>query len=511
MKTLSLSIVLALSCAALIVSTCTVAAPPPASGLELAAANASGLDLQATNIDRDGDGYGVGPGLKGPDADDGDASVQTADHARAKYPGGSRASDGLSVFWRHRGYTPAHYYYLSPSGDDRNGKADDPSRPFATFEGLKAARRLTGDDAVIVRAGTYSEGPALAWPNPSGSQGHPILFLAYPGEAPVIDSIHDAGGGDPTAGNSDIVFDGLAFTNSVNPGLGRTFFFGASRVGGAARITIRNCHIYGRSNGVFAMQGLKDLLVENNVIHDTGSHSIYLGSRDVPNSDLVVRNNVLYKTGSTCAQHNGRVTGYLLEGNVCRDFVNASGFSLEMGVSNSIVRNNVASQGQREALVIYDYPSPDQKNYPGLMAYDQVGNVIENNTFIIERGNAHPTIRVDLGSAEQTQDIGTNTFRNNTLANAAAYAPVWYSSTECGRNEGLDYCMRGSDPSIQAARSTWTGNTFISGFPNVIRFLNDRPTTGKPPRPAPALIDRSYTLDQVQAQLKGWSGNVKKK
>src|ERR1035437_8720931 len=105
--------------------------------LAIAAASAQQAGYQgigcttAFHIDKDCDGYGVGTApddpspLLGPDADDNDATVHTAAQAKAKYSGGTAASDGLSLFLAHLGYTPAHYYFVSTSGNNSTGAVDD--------------------------------------------------------------------------------------------------------------------------------------------------------------------------------------------------------------------------------------------------------------------------------------------------------------------------------------------------------------------------------------------------
>src|SRR6185369_15088472 len=64
-----------------------------------------------TCLDQDGDGYGVGPGCSGVDADDSDATVHTAAQGIAKY-------GTLSAFLSHLGYNPTNIWYLSPTGVD---------------------------------------------------------------------------------------------------------------------------------------------------------------------------------------------------------------------------------------------------------------------------------------------------------------------------------------------------------------------------------------------------------
>ena len=423
--------------------------------LAIAAASAQQAGYQgigcttAFHIDKDCDGYGVGTApddpspLLGPDADDNDATVHTAAQAKAKYSGGTAASDGLSLFLAHLGYTPAHYYFVSTSGNNSTGAVDDPSRPFATITGVRAAHALTSDDIVLVHGGTYTDNWSLMYPSTSGTSGHPVIFMAYPGEHPLWDLAGDFGG-DVTYGNSNLVFDGINFTNSAT-GLGRTFFMGADSSGVADHITIRNLEVYSRTNGVFAMQALTNWLIEDNVLRDTAtSHNIYVGARDRSNSNITVRENVFYRPGLTCAQHNGRITNYILEGNICHSFSGASGFSLEQGVSDSFVRNNLVFNGQRQPFAMADYPTPPDLST--LHPYSQTGNLIENNTFVAgqyryqdgtEAASPMENVKIELGLDWATETGGgvtlqPNTFRNNIFYNSSAAISVIHVNTYSG-------------------------------------------------------------------------------
>src|SRR5690242_6115196 len=76
-----------------------------------------------TCVDRDGDGYGVGPGCTAMDADDNDPTVQTAAQGIAKY-------GTLAAFLTHLGYAPRNIYYISPTGNDSTGTPNDITKPY---------------------------------------------------------------------------------------------------------------------------------------------------------------------------------------------------------------------------------------------------------------------------------------------------------------------------------------------------------------------------------------------
>lgn len=83
------------------------------------------------SIDRDGDGYGVGDvGLKGPDADDLDPTVNTPDSVKVKY------SD-LSHFLAKKNYHPKRTFYLNPKNAETKPLGDKVGEVYTTWERVK--------------------------------------------------------------------------------------------------------------------------------------------------------------------------------------------------------------------------------------------------------------------------------------------------------------------------------------------------------------------------------------
>src|SRR5262249_28905309 len=127
-----------------------------------------------TCLDKDGDGYGVGPGCLGPDADDNDSTVQNASRAIAKY-------GTLQIFLAHLGYNPGHIFYLSTSGNDSTGVVDDPTHPFQTWSAinvLMARGAFSPGDMVMFRGGTWTGTTIVPI---GGVSGQPVILMAYPG------------------------------------------------------------------------------------------------------------------------------------------------------------------------------------------------------------------------------------------------------------------------------------------------------------------------------------------
>lgn len=100
---------------------------------------------------------------------------------------GSSSSDGGT------GVVLAHgqaVYFVSPAGSDTNPGTE--SAPFRTIGKARDVVRtinasMTGDVYAYLRGGTYRITDTIAFgPQDSGTNGHRIIYLAYPGETPVL-------------------------------------------------------------------------------------------------------------------------------------------------------------------------------------------------------------------------------------------------------------------------------------------------------------------------------------
>jgi len=127
-----------------------------------------------TCLDKDGDGFGVGPGCSGPDADDLAAAVHTGGQALSAHGG------TITGWLQYRGYPTGHVWYIAPTGNDSTCVENDATRPCATFSRVNSS--AIAGRVVIFREGTYRQSLA---PTNSGSAGNPIVFMSYPGELPL--------------------------------------------------------------------------------------------------------------------------------------------------------------------------------------------------------------------------------------------------------------------------------------------------------------------------------------
>jgi hypothetical protein len=104
------------------------------------------------------------------------------------------------------GSTPTQAtYYVSPSGSDTN--AGTMSAPFLTVGKARDVVRtvnsnMTADIVVYLRGGNYPVASTITFaPQDSGTNGHRILYQAYPGETPVLNGATKVTGWTVSSGN----------------------------------------------------------------------------------------------------------------------------------------------------------------------------------------------------------------------------------------------------------------------------------------------------------------------
>ena len=344
-----------------------------------------------TCLDKDGDGYGVGPGCLGPDADDYDSGVHSAAQAISKY-------GTLGAFLSHRGYTPSHIWYLAPAvaspncvvsigscvGNDSTGVEDDINHPFLNWSTIVA--RVAPNHLVMMRDNYNSRINVV-----SGTSGNPVIYLSFPGEAAYFNQATYPGATLLILDVSWIVIDGVKATQSACLQGGSTASYPSATTFHDNIFQNLECTSGGGSQGLggfSAFNGLVNITLQDNVFHDNNGpnqqHEIYIGSRTLPSSNVYVRRNIAYKSNEYPGiQINGRVTNLVMEQNLVYNVPGASGYSWMEGVSNSFFRNNISFNVGAEGLAIVNYDGDCYVGSAssGICPYDQTGNVIENNTF----------------------------------------------------------------------------------------------------------------------------------
>ena len=440
-----------------------------------------------TCLDKDGDGWGVGPGCLGPDADDNDASVHSAAQVITAY-------GSVNAFLVNRGYqsssTPATVWCISPAGNDSTGassaNADTAcTKPYQHLNGSPSViSSLVSPYIVIFRTGTYTQ---IIYEPPSGTSSQKNVFMSYPGEQATLDISAGVGNAISMGAKSYVIVDGLkVLANPSGSGYsGGTYILyntGSQTIAFVGNV-LRNCEISGGgTDSNVDADNITDFLVEDNVIHDPypkgGQHNIYLGSNTVASSGVIVRRNILYSVhtgGYPNLQFNGRCTGCYFESNL---LYNADGQQIALleGVSNSFVRNNLAfntgSTGNPPMnFVMQDYDSGQcqQTGVPSICPWSQTGNTIENNTFWAGTTNQDGSAAAGEtfiianyaltgpcgdGGSPPCGNLGGNFYRNNIIvgpgpvnhAAGTGYPPVVYLNT---------------NPNYLAS-DTWTNNLIES-------------------------------------------------
>jgi hypothetical protein len=385
--------------------------------------------------DIDGDGYGVGPGCTGPDADDQDVAVHTAAQCTTAH---STFAGCLAAI----GYTPTNIYYISTTGNNSTGVVNDITHPYLNCAGIVSS--IQPGDAVIFRGGTYTFKCDLN----QGTAGNYAIHLAYPGELPVFDG---STAGIATTDKSWLQIDGFKFQNNSCIAGGSSSDFGASST--YAQNIFRHLEATDCQWTFSAFNGLVNMVIEDSVFHDNVSggneHCVYLGSRGTPSQNVTFRRNIMYDCDQIGFQFNGKVSNLVLQQNIAYNTLLA-GFSFENGVSNSYVQSNVAFNNGRPGLIISEYDGDGVNcNDAGMgghgrCPYDQTGNLVEDNTFYGPGkdyqgtdASLQPSLEVQLQSGCTTTqclaaDLGHNTFRNNIFVSPGANntrPPVQFGGT----------------------------------------------------------------------------------
>lgn len=413
-------------------------------------------------VDADNDGYGVGSGCSGPDADDTDATVVTYSDVIAKWT-------TLAAFWTHMGWNPASVYFV----DGGSGTCTATSSPFvynsATACGTvdTAISAMSAGDGVVVRASATSSRTTqlgLASGNLSGSTcTNYDYFLTYPGEEPVFTF---SSGGSATNGvsaggtQSCFYLDGWELIQpSAFQGIGAGIT--VSNTSPVYGVTLSHVDVTGFAWNVFPQGYQIGTQILHSFIHGAygGSdygHDIYLGSNFTGSTGSIIRANVIADANDACLHINGPMTSVMVDSNLM--YGCSKGINNQDGLSHSTVQNNIIHTNAGNLFLISSYCNGCATTETW-QCKDQNYNIIRNNTFYEDGQSWNPSgATPDSGNATlfvgddgtcqaaigYTPDIGNNTFDNN----------IWYHY--CG--PGLTDC------------STYIGPVFR--FPNGLTFLS---------------------------------------
>ncbi len=352
-------------------------------------------------IDKDCDGFGVGKKESGkyllgalpdlnpdgtnftdspgdmPDADDMDPEVNTTASWQAKWGNGNA---GLVNFLRERkGHTNTdRIFYMALDGNDATGKVNDPAHPFRTVAPIIKIFQDRQGGALVIRGGDYGTQMLFELPGPidlSGSPGHTLYVMAYPGEQVITQTM---GAINKATAIGNVTYDGFTLRS---PKLNRGDIVSFTE---ANHITLVNNEFIGGHQTFFANRS-EDILIAQNVFHNMGYHAIYFGlccnttvgeklgdidfaaadrmyyanqnDPSVPNGVMVsyrgnILNNVLYNNGDGGYEPihiRSTIDGVTVDGNII-SYSGGTGIGLQYGVYHARLTNNVIFDGGRAAI-----------------------------------------------------------------------------------------------------------------------------------------------------------------
>ena len=361
-------------------------------------------------------------------------------------------------------------YYISPTGSDANPGTF--ASPWAT-----ANHALLPDDVVYYRGGSYNR---QLVPISSGTDGHPITFLNYPSEVPLLQGITATSGivtlinrswitirginvtfnpahADPpfTSGTSrwawvDIGGNSTGITiddcniiknTFANPSLDYNSGYRniGIRIGGTAQfIIIKNCQIKGINKGIQTTDSAQKVLIRNNCISQTIQ------------SGIVIQAGTLLNT----------LKGLQIEGNLIEQSFMEDGIQFQQSVNGAndcwgaVIRYNVFRNHGENAL---DLKGARFVNFEWNTVYGIYGS---NNGFLDGAQNRNSLFGIIVGGTELAQDIHirNNVFYNNPMVIDAESAPFWTIHNNTMLYNNHDYT---------GADSTYDPGGSFSSFSNI--------------------------------------------
>ena len=464
------------------------------------------------HIDKDCDGYGVGPTeyttdpnpLLGPDADDNDAAVNTPDSVISKY-------GTISAFLSYKGYPTNRVYYISNSGNNSTGDGSS-AKPYASWGPVITRMHDGSGGTVMFRAGTYGGvnecDAGYACYNPIGSSSSPVVVMAYPGESVVFDG-SPAIGLQPTAvGTSDIasnvIFDGMKLF-SPNNGYGYAMRGNGYMTTQMSNITLVNAEVAGWSIAVQPIGPAQNFTVDNSVFHDEAEHCIY--PVDTPNlystslysfsnwtptstgsgplTNISFTHNLVYNSGSggyEPVHYNAIINGGTIGSNVIWNN-GGTGIGLQTGVQNVSVTNNLVYSNSAAAITLSVYGCD---NNGSAMTSAQATN------------GQCPDYASDIGVTYYPNMLNNISIVNNTFWTGTSMPPTGTSYP--------NYGMLVNDYSEGTPAGRWIKNLTIQN--NIFVTFNDGTAYG---RPIFEFFPNSYPdTDTIKNNLfyNGYAGNT---
>jgi hypothetical protein len=384
-----------------------------------------------------------------PDADPNDPNVCTTAQWAAKWGwtmpvSASDNSAMVGFLQKDVGFTnTSRIYYISMTGNDATAVMNDPSHPYATMAAIKyGANGNPGINdnqggVVVIEGGDWgaAENPSISlgpcqvgrcW-ELSGSPGHPLLLMSFPGEVVQIQSAGDVidatGTYSPGKSACCVTIDGLEFWDSQ---YGRGL--GAIAVANFADFTVENSEFAGWDK-IFFGPNTVNALVKDNVFHDMMSHAVYFGfnggishgpgdfnfavdyanflhgtSQGASYHGQII-GNVMYENGGNGYEpiHVNTYIDYpVIQGNII-SYSGGTGIGLYTGVYHAFVADNVLFDNGRDCITLFLYDPEHDPTSAATLRW----NIIDNNTCYV--GNPGESIRGTGPGGGIAQKDGTTT------------------------------------------------------------------------------------------------------
>ena len=466
------------------------------------AAGAATLEYSAGTLSSTGGHWQI-DGCLGPDADDLDAAVHTADQACIKWGGGSCSNEAVNNHAKilkvlnHLGRNPAHIWYVAlagftPSGNDSTGTMDDTTKPFLTCCGVGKANPAAADD-VVIREGSYNTNITL----PNGSdRDHQVGALSYPGEKARwnVD-----GTGFHAQGAIWQFYGGLG-CNMCNTNGSGIHDLGTANI---SPMSINNSHDvvidgFDSSGNEWGLNGgtFYNYTVFNGVLHDqkqtapNGGHGLYWANHDGENTSggvppevstvysygTVIRGTHFIRNPEEGIHLNGRFEGAVVDHNIFNLNDKPDGgaaIQLQTGVRNSTFSvlsflNNSTSIGLDEYAGWCTTDNPT-----GPCPYGQTGNVFdhitsynnghwEDGTLCCGASNSYG-IHITLADG-LTGSQGNNTFSNSIVVTwrwTPAGATPW--TYDANSSSDITTTTLTNVIGYSSYQPPWSTNTFLVG------------------------------------------------
>jgi hypothetical protein len=458
-----------------------------------------------------------------PDPDSTDPSVKTTADWQAKW---GATNVGMAKFLRERkGFTnTGRIFYVSLSGNDAAAVINDPTHPYRSIAPIMTILMDLQGGAIIVRGGVWTDLDFNACPfshkNPcfalSGSPGHSVYVMAYPGEAvqtdiPIIaDLVYS-----PAPKVCCVTVDGLEF-RADKYGLGDGF-----SLVNTSDYTFVNDEFAGWHQDFFGDHTV-NAVVKESVFHDMMYHAVYWGdsvllggpgdfdfasnrkncvngslAKMCASSNARVIGNVMYSNGDSGYEPihlNTYLDGAIVEGNIV-SYSGGTPIALQTGVYHAEIRANVLFDNGRDCLTLYLYD-----NGVAAQAATLRWNTIENNICYV--GSQADTIRgtnpaggiVQLDATMTPGHFIKDTVIRNNIIVTNNQAPYWAGAPfRFGRNSY-------PETDIIENNFLWSSASEGSSEEHVMSISKDASGTGQ--------TDGTFGLTHLQAINQNFRGNI---